>query len=74
MTCENRELFDFKTWQMVRGPISRPGKSSFLLECPFCHAVVEAFCWSLAGGGKRCECGAKITSFEAYKLKAAADV
>jgi hypothetical protein len=34
------------------------GRSSVLITCPFCGAVVEAFTWSLAGSGKRCTCGA----------------
>ena len=35
------------------------GKSYYLIWCPFCGAKAEARSWSLAGGGKRCECGAK---------------
>ncbi len=39
---------------------SRPrGQSSIDIKCPFCSTVVEAFLWSMAGGGKRCTCGAK---------------
>ena len=39
--------------------------------CPFCEETVQAFKWSLAGGGKRCHCGAYFTSTQyedAYKL------
>jgi hypothetical protein len=37
---------------------SAMGKSTVIVTCPFCHADVEAYKWSLAGGGKRCTCGA----------------
>ena len=30
------------------------------IRCPFCDTVTEAYVWSLAGSGKRCECGAKF--------------
>ena len=32
------------------------GKSSVIIECPFCGDRVIAFVWSLAGSGKRCTC------------------
>lgn len=34
------------------------GRSSYLIQCPFCGVTIEARAWSLAGAGKRCECGA----------------
>jgi len=38
---------------------SRPnGRSTVRIECPYCQAVTEAYRWSLAGGGKKCRCGA----------------
>jgi hypothetical protein len=37
---------------------SEIGKSYIMIECPFCSKVVKAYVWSLAGGGKKCECGA----------------
>ena len=36
------------------------GRSSLLLECPFCLAHVTAYKWSLTAQGKRCGCGAKL--------------
>jgi hypothetical protein len=37
--------------------------------CPFCRAEVKIFVWSLCGGGKLCDCGAKFQSGgEACKL------
>ena len=36
---------------------SEQGRSTCFIECPFCYADVEAYIWSLAGGGKRCDCG-----------------
>lgn len=40
------------------GMVSRPGRSSVMIVCPFCRLHFEAFMWSLNGGGKRCDCGA----------------
>lgn len=37
---------------------SAMGKSTVIVTCPFCHAEIEAYKWSLAGAGKRCTCGA----------------
>ena len=45
------------------------GRSHIWLNCPFCKASVKAYVWSLAGGGKRCECGAHIFEQVAYKEK-----
>ena len=28
------------------------------LKCPYCETVTEAYAWSLAGVGKKCDCGA----------------
>ena len=39
---------------------SEHGRSTVEIECPFCHAITEAYCWSLAGSGKKCDsCSAK---------------
>ena len=37
------------------------GRSYYVVTCPFCGCDVEARAWSLAGSGKRCECGAVHT-------------
>lgn len=34
------------------------GRSTASIRCPFCDCVSEARLWSLAGSGKRCDCGA----------------
>lgn len=34
---------------------SRHGRSSVIIKCPWCGSEVEAFVWSLAGSGKRCD-------------------
>ncbi len=31
------------------------GRTSIKIECPFCGSCVEAFVWSLAGTGKKCD-------------------
>ncbi len=38
------------------------GRTRIVLACPFCGLHVTAYVWSLAGGGKRCECGAMCGS------------
>lgn len=37
---------------------SSVGRTVLAITCPFCHTITEAYAWSLAGSGKRCECGA----------------
>lgn len=37
-----------------------PGRTAVDIECPFCQCVTQAYVWSLAGSGKRCECGALL--------------
>ncbi len=39
------------------------GRSTCDIECPFCGITIKAYIWSLAGGGKRCDCGVMHTSF-----------
>ena len=34
------------------------GRSTVTVCCPYCLCETEARLWSLAGGGKRCDCGA----------------
>lgn len=41
---------------------SAHGRSTVTISCPFCSASVVAYTWSLAGGGKRCGCGALFGS------------
>lgn len=38
------------------------GRSTVAIRCPFCGCVTEARVWSLAGSGKRCECGVLLGS------------
>lgn len=46
------------------------GKTRLHIDCPFCGGLVVAYLWSLAGGGKRCDCGAMIGHYgTAYKVK-----
>jgi hypothetical protein len=44
------------------GVYSAFGRSHCYITCPFCQAETKAFVWSLAGGGKRCSCGALHTN------------
>jgi hypothetical protein len=38
---------------------SEHGRSTVLIECPFCRVETEAYIWSLNGSGKNCVCGAR---------------
>jgi hypothetical protein len=44
------------------------GRRTIYVVCSFCFRHVEGYVWSLAGSGKRCECGALLTSNTATKL------
>jgi hypothetical protein len=46
------------------------GRSCCYITCPFCHERIKAYIWSLAGGGKRCPCGALHGSLGASYKKA----
>jgi hypothetical protein len=50
---------------------SEMGRSSFLVDCPFCDVKgLRVYAWSLAGSGKKCpKCGALFTHFIAIKKK-----
>jgi hypothetical protein len=37
---------------------SKFGRSSYLIECPFCGIELKVYKWSIAGKGKKCICGA----------------
>lgn len=39
------------------------GRANVQVKCPFCFHTVTAYVWSLAGGGKKCKCGALHGSF-----------
>ena len=42
-------------------------RSSRIIVCPFCESEVRIYIWSFHGGGKKCECGAKLYAWEAKK-------
>lgn len=63
------EQVEQRTYQ-THGLTSEMGRSSVLAVCPFCSATVKAYLWSLAGGGKRCGCGALLgSSGNAYQWR-----
>ncbi len=41
------------------------GRSTVTVRCPFCGTETEARLWSIAGSGKRCECGAVLRRYNA---------
>lgn len=56
------------------GYCSEFGRSSCLVDCPFCDVRgLRVYVWSLAGSGKKCpHCGALFTSCFAMKKKGGA--
>lgn len=49
---------EYREHQAYNYTKERSGRSNCLIDCPFCGATVKAYVWSLAGGGKKCPCGA----------------
>ena len=49
------------------------GRTLAAIECPFCGCTVQAYVWSLAGSGKRCECGAVHHYYPAVTVRRARD-
>ena len=45
------------------------GRTTVTIRCPFCDVLTEVRSWSLAGSGKRCDCGALLTG-HGYKADA----
>lgn len=45
------------------------GRSTVDIDCPFCGTTTRAFVWSLAGGGKKCKCGALHTRLGTHPPK-----
>ena len=50
---------EYREHRAYAGRSRRDGRSTIVVECPYCGLDVECFVWSLAGSGKRCPCGAK---------------
>jgi hypothetical protein len=51
----------YRNHKKYRG-VSEFGKSTCIIECPYCGVETEAYVWSLAGCGKKCSCGAMHSS------------
>ena len=47
-----------RLYEVVYSMARASGQTIDGCRCPFCESIVEAYRWSLAGSGKRCECGA----------------
>lgn len=43
------------------------GRSTWFVHCPFCDSEIEVYIWSFYGCGKKCECGAILHRWKAYK-------
>ncbi len=47
-----------RKYKVTRLHCARTGKKSHYAICPFCGVEVVLYWWSVAGHGKRCDCGA----------------
>ena len=56
--AEARVWIESRFYRTVSESRRERGMSSRVIECPFCGCYTEARLWSLAGSGKRCDCGA----------------
>jgi hypothetical protein len=70
-TCNDIHKPECESREYQRGPTySAVGRSFFYITCPFCSDKVKTFLWSIAGGGKRCDCGAYLSYYgTAHKLR-----
>jgi hypothetical protein len=67
---KSNEDKEIKEYDGIHGYRSVHGSSYGYITCPFCKSEVKVYIWSLRGGGKKCDCGAMLTSFgKAYKEK-----
>ena len=57
MSAEVRRI-ESRFYRIVSESRRERGMSTRVVECPFCGCHTEARLWSLAGSGKRCDCGA----------------
>lgn len=48
--------------KVLRTGLKPPSSNFSICKCPWCEGETKAFWWSLAGGGKKCYCGAKYGS------------
>lgn len=55
------EFFELSERPKANYYMSMPnGRSYIKVPCPFCGIILKAYVWSMAGCGKRCDCGAII--------------
>jgi hypothetical protein len=55
----NVELRDYA----VTDRCAEHGRTRVTIQCPFCGRLIEAYVWSLASRGKRCDCGALFNRY-----------
>ena len=48
---------------------SSVGRTRVVTDCPFCEATVYGYVWSIAGHGKKCDCGALLGLLQAVPPK-----
>ena len=64
------EEIEIREYEVVRER-AEFGRSTMDIKCPFCGEVTTAYKWSLAGSGKKCDCGAKHTLYRGTIRKSA---
>lgn len=66
----DEERTEFRHYYVYREGLEHRSSNTIYFDCPFCNRGIKAYLWSLAGGGKACECGAIFASgSRSWKLK-----
>lgn len=65
---EDKAKGEFRAHSGIAVESRANGRVRGLLTCPFCESDVTVYVWSLAGSGKRCDCGALLMSFSAWRM------
>ena len=61
---------EMREWHTMPGGSRKFGRSTMVIQCPFCKNDITVYLWSFAGCGKRCDCGARLDVYgTAYKLR-----
>lgn len=62
LTVTDYDRDNARPYKVMRTGLKPPSSNYSDIKCPFCEREVRAYWWSIAGGGKKCICGAKHDS------------
>lgn len=58
---------EVRKWAASWGYRADFGRASIKFKCPFCGEILTGYLWSLAGSGKKCDCGVLHTYGRSFK-------